>query len=70
MAAKWRPWRVAGGHSTVGTRSWRAGTYATTGADWPLVHDTVALGFRFPAVFAAIAAISRFAGGWLLAFGA
>jgi hypothetical protein len=34
------------------------------------VHDTVALGFRFPAVFAAIAAISRFAGGWLLAFGA
>jgi hypothetical protein len=34
------------------------------------VHDTVALGFRFPAVFAAIAAISPFAGGWLLAFGA
>jgi putative oxidoreductase len=44
--------------------------YATTGADWPLMHDTVALGFPLPAVSAAVAAISQFAGGWLLAIGA
>ena len=44
--------------------------YATTGADWPLVHDTVALGFPIPVAFAALAALSQFAGGWLLAAGA
>jgi uncharacterized membrane protein YphA (DoxX/SURF4 family) len=44
--------------------------YATTGADWPLLHDTVALGFPLPAAAAALAAISQLAGGWLLTFGA
>lgn len=44
--------------------------YATAGTDWPLVHDTVALGFPLPTVSAALAAISQFAGGWLLAIGA
>ena len=44
--------------------------YATAGIDWPLVHDTVALGFPLPAVSAALAALIQFAGGWLLAVGA
>lgn len=44
--------------------------YATAGTDWPLVHDTVALGFPLPAMSAALATLSQFAGGWLLAIGA
>ena len=37
--------------------------YATAGTDWPLVHDTVALGFPLPAMSAALATLSQFAGG-------
>lgn len=44
--------------------------YATSGADWPLLHDTIQLGFPLPAVFAGLATLSQFAGGWLLAIGA
>jgi putative oxidoreductase len=44
--------------------------YVTTGADWPLVHDTAALGFPLPAMAAGLAAMSQFAGGVLLLIGA
>jgi putative oxidoreductase len=44
--------------------------YLTAGADWPLLHDTTALGFPAPAVFASLAALTQFAGGGLLAVGA
>ena len=44
--------------------------YLSGGGDWPLLHDTVQLGFPLPVVFAALAALSQFAGGWLLAIGA
>ena len=44
--------------------------YASTGADWPLVHDTVALGFPLPVIAAALAAVSQFARGCLLVVGA
>lgn len=44
--------------------------YATAGTDWPLMHDTIALGFPLPALSATVAALSQFAGGWLLAVGA
>ena len=44
--------------------------YLTTGSDWPLLHDTLQLGFAVPVVFAALAALSQFLGGWLVAFGA
>ena len=35
-----------------------------------MLHDTVQLGFPLPVVFAALAALSQFVGGWLLAIGA
>jgi uncharacterized membrane protein YphA (DoxX/SURF4 family) len=38
--------------------------------DWPLLHDTVQLGFPLPVVFATFAAVGQFFGGWLLALGA
>ena len=45
---------------------WR---YATTGADWPLLNDTIEMGFPAPIVFATAAALSQFIGGCLLAAG-
>ena len=45
---------------------WR---YATTGAEWPLLNDTIAMGFPAPIVFATAAALSQFIGGCLLAAG-
>jgi len=43
--------------------------YLMTGAEWPLLNDTVALGFPLPVLFAAIAAIVQFVGGLLIAAG-
>jgi len=54
-----------GWHKLVG--GWQ---YISTGADWPLVHDTVALGFPLPVIAAGLAALSQFGGGCLLAVGA
>ena len=44
--------------------------YLTTGSDWPLLHDTVRLGFPLPVLFTVLAALSQLVGGWLLVFGA
>ena len=44
--------------------------YLTAGSDWPLLHDTVQLGFPLPVMFAVLAALSQFVGGWLVAVGA
>lgn len=44
--------------------------YLTAGSDWPLLHDTIQLGFPLPGVFAALAALSQFFGGWFVAIGA
>jgi len=44
--------------------------YLTAGSDWPLLHDTVHLGFPLPVLFTVLAALSQFVGGWLLVFGA
>ena len=44
--------------------------YLTAAGEWPLLHDTVHLGFPLPAAFAALAAVSQFVGGSLLAIGA
>ena len=44
--------------------------YVTAGSDWPLLHDTVQLGFPLPVLFTILAALSQFVGGWLLVFGA
>lgn len=44
--------------------------YLTAGTDWPLLHDTVQLGFPLPVVFTVLAALSQCLGGWLLALGA
>lgn len=44
--------------------------YLTTGSDWPLLHDTVQLGFPLPVAFTSLAALSQFVGGWLLTMGA
>ena len=44
--------------------------YATTGTHWPLLDDTVAMGFPLPIVFTGLAAIGQFVGGCLLAIGA
>jgi len=44
--------------------------YLTAGAEWPLLHDTVQLGFPLPVLFAALAAFSQLVGGLLLATGA
>jgi len=46
---------------------WR---YVADGVDWPLLHDTMQLGLPFPVSFAVAAALSQFAGGWLLMAGA
>jgi len=54
-----------GWHKLVG--GWQ---YVSTGADWPLIHDTVALGFPLPVIAAGLAAVSQFAGGSLLVVGA
>ena len=43
--------------------------YLSTGQDWPLLRDTVALGFPLPVVFAVIAALVQFVGGLLIAAG-
>jgi putative oxidoreductase len=43
--------------------------YLTSGAQWPLLDDTVQLGFPAPVVLAIAAALSQFVGGWLLALG-
>ena len=45
---------------------WR---HTTAGAEWPLLNDTVAMGFPAPIVFATAAALSQFIGGWLMAAG-
>jgi uncharacterized membrane protein YphA (DoxX/SURF4 family) len=44
--------------------------YLTAGTDWPLLHDTVLLGFPLPVLFTVIAALSQFFGGWFLVVGA
>jgi len=44
--------------------------YLTAGSDWPLLHDTVRLGFPLPVLFTVLAALSQLVGGWLLVFGA
>jgi putative oxidoreductase len=44
--------------------------YLTAGSDWPLLHDTVQLGFPLPVLFTILAALSQFVGGWLLVIGA
>jgi len=44
--------------------------YLTAGSDWPLLHDTVQLGFPLPVLFTVLAALSQLVGGWLLVFGA
>ena len=44
--------------------------HLTAGSDWPLLHDTLQLGFPLPGAFATLAALSQFFGGWLLAIGA
>jgi putative oxidoreductase len=44
--------------------------YLAAGTDWPLLHDTVQLGFPSPIMFATLAALSQFVGGWLMALGA
>jgi len=54
-----------GWHKIVG--GWQ---YLSTGADWPLIHDTVALGFPLPVIAAGLAAVSQFGGGCLLVAGA
>ena len=44
--------------------------HLTAAGEWPLLHDTIHLGFPLPAVFATLAALSQFIGGSLLAIGA
>ena len=44
--------------------------YLTAGRDWPLLRDTVQLGFPLPVVFASAAAVIQLAGGLLIAAGA
>ena len=44
--------------------------YLTVGRDWPLLRDTVQLGFPLPVVFASAAAVIQLAGGLLIAAGA
>ena len=43
--------------------------YLTAGRDWPLLRDTVQLGFPLPVVFASAAAVIQLAGGLLIAGG-
>ena len=44
--------------------------YFSLGREWPLLQDTIQLGFPFPVVFASAAAIVQFVGGLLIAGGA
>src|SRR4051794_6434389 len=43
--------------------------YARLGSHWPLLDDTVAMGFPLPIVFTAVAAAIQLAGGVMLALG-
>ena len=65
--------RIIGGVMVATLHGWhkvvQGWHYLIEGADWPLLHDTVQLGFPLPLVFTAIAALSQFLGGWLLAIG-
>ena len=56
---------VHGWHKMVD--GWR---HLANGADWPLLSDTIQLGFPAPVVFTIVAALSQFAGGALLMAGA
>lgn len=44
--------------------------HLANGADWPLLSDTIQLGFPAPLAFTIVAALSQFAGGALLMAGA
>lgn len=66
--------RIIAGVAVATLHGWHKGVqgwqYLTKGTDWPVLHDTVQLGFPVPVVFAALAALSQFVGGWLLVVGA
>ena len=66
--------RVATGVTIATLHGWHkvAGgwDYFTTGAPWPLLKDTIVMGFPFPVLFTAIAAGIQLIGGCLLAIGA
>ena len=55
---------IHGWHKVVGGY-----LYMSSGQDWPLLNDTMALGFPCPVFFSAIAATVQFAGGLLIAAG-